>query len=188
MGKAEQAEHLRKTADIKSKKIHCGSMITLRHDDISLSNGHLIKYDVVEHPGAVVIIPIHPDGIVLIRQYRYPIDQIIYELPAGCLDTGENPSHAANRELREETTFSAHKLLDVGSYYMAPGYTNELLTFFIATDLEVNPLTAEDTEEIDVVIVSLQEALSMIQNRTIIDAKTVMGVFLYQKWAHEKPF
>jgi ADP-ribose pyrophosphatase len=71
---------------------------------------------------------------------------------------------------------------------MAPGYTTELLTFLIATDLEINPLTAEDTEEIDVVIVSLDEALEMVQNRTIVDAKTVMGIFLYQKWIHAKLF
>ncbi len=186
MDRSEKTQDLGRKAQVKSTKVHIGSMISLRHDEIHLSDGHIHKYDVIEHPGAVVIVPAQEAGIVLIRQYRYPIDQIIYELPAGCLDPNEPPTLAAQRELREETGFSAKNLFPIGSYYMAPGYTNELLHFFIATELEHDPLLAEDTDGIDVEVVTLSKALDLVYSNTIIDAKTVMGIFLYQKWHYEK--
>jgi ADP-ribose pyrophosphatase len=161
---------------LDSKHVYRGRAIHIRVDSVVKPNDIKTTREVVEHVDCVVILPIDSSGnILLVRQYRHAVDKELLELPAGSIDPGETPEEAATRELREETGYKPGKLEKLGGFYAAPGYCTEYLHFFRASQLERSPLTAEDTDEIDLVPISAGEVPGLITSGQICDAKTIAG-------------
>ncbi len=154
-----------------------GKIMTVRVDRVRLPNGSEATREVVEHVNAVTIIPFDDEGnIVLVRQYRHPLGQVLLELPAGGIDPGEEPVVAAQRELREETGLAAGKLVPLGGFYSAPGFLTEYLHLFHATDLAESPLAPDPDEFVEVVRIPVGELKAMIERGEVQDAKTIAGV------------
>jgi len=165
----------------KSQLIFENSWLKATRDLIQVDNQELERISII-HPGAVVMLPIDQKGnILLVRQYRYPVQQILLELPAGRLDDPNNIEQEAQRELQEETGFKAGTMTPMGEMLTAPGFTTERLYFFLATDLIPSNLASDPGEVIDVVKYSLEKVLQMIQTGEIIDMKTVAAVLKYKE-------
>jgi len=137
------------------------------------------KKDVVKFPRTVGILPlIGKDKIVLIRQFRFPINKEIWEIPAGKLDRGEKPEIGAKRELKEETGYEAKELKKIGEFYLSPGYSTEYMYLFLARGLKKGEQSLDRGEKIkEVKIFSRKEVLKMIKSRKIVDAKTILALF-----------
>jgi ADP-ribose pyrophosphatase len=138
-----------------------------------------IKRDVVKFPKTVGILPlIGKDKIVLIRQFRFPINKEIWEIPAGKLDKGEKPEIGAKRELKEETGYEAKEVKKIGEFYLSPGYSTEYMYLFLARGLKKGEQSLDKGEKIkEVKIFSKKEVLEMIKTRKIVDAKTILALF-----------
>ena len=147
---------------------------------VSLPNGRIAVKEVVAYPGAALILPISDEGkIVLIRQYRAVVDKWLYELPAGTLEPDENPMECALRELEEETGYKAGRLDLLFKAYTAPGYSTELIHFYLARDLRKGEVHPDSDEVIKVEEKSLGEVLEMIRDGRIIDMKTIAAILYY---------
>ena len=146
------------------------------------ADGVAHEREIVEHPGAVVILPIvGADRVCLIRNYRVAVDETRWELPAGTLDHDEPPPETARRELIEETGYRAGAIEKFGELWMSPGILNERMHMFVATGLTAGPTALEAGEEIETVVVAWDEALAMIDRGEIRDAKTVAGLLAYDR-------
>jgi ADP-ribose pyrophosphatase len=141
---------------------------------IRLPNG-IEKEKVIVHPSnAVAILPFNGDRCKLLKQYRYAIDQYIFEAPAGTMEPGEDPLETARRELIEETGFTAQSIVSKGFIYTTPGYTDEKIYLFEARDLSPSQEYGKDEDEvIEVVDIAIIDLIGMIRNGTIVDAKTI---------------
>ena len=164
---------------IESKVIHEGKIISLSVDKVSLPNGKEAIREVVHHNGGVTIIAL-PDehSIVLVKQYRYPIGKATWELPAGRLNVNEDPVLGAKRELKEETGFIPKRMDSLGIVYPAPGYSNEVLYFFKATDLIDDEAEPDQDENLEVKVFNIKEAWQMIKDGDMRDAKSIAGISL----------
>jgi ADP-ribose pyrophosphatase len=161
-----------------------GRLISVRSDTIKDEKDSIHRYDIVMHPGAVVMIPIHKDGkIHFVKQWRRAAKDILIELPAGTLEKNENPVDCAKRELQEEIGYKAKRMTHLGGFFTAPGFCTEYLHLFLAEDLIKSALIGDDTEKIDPCVLSLQEALDWIEKGRIQDAKTICGIYRYLRWA-----
>lgn len=161
---------------IESKHIFKGNIVSLRVDTVEGPNG-ITTREIIEHVPAVSILPFKaPDTIYLIKQFRKPTEQILIEVPAGCMDKNESPLKAAARELQEETGFKAKTITPICESYMAPGFCNEYMYLFIATDLTKDKTNFDQDEYIELVEYSIQEALTLIEKKEIIDAKTILSI------------
>ncbi len=159
---------------IHSEPIYQGRAFSVRKDQVKLPNGAETFLDIVEHGGAVTILPIDVDGNVwFVRQYRHAVGIEILELPAGTLEPGELPEICAQRENREEIGMRAGKLQKIGALYLAPGYSTEFMHIFLATDLSPAPLAGDIDEFLSVERVPLQQVPVMIQAGEIVDGKTL---------------
>lgn len=164
---------------ISSEKILDGKIIKVSVDTVRLPNGKKATRELVKHPGAVAVVPILSDErVVLVRQFRYPVNSITLEIPAGKLDAGEHPDHCVLRELKEETGYIANKIEKVTSIYTAPGFSNEIIHLYIAKDLQLDKMCPDEDEFINVEIYSRNDIKSMIHEGKIIDAKTLTGLLL----------
>ena len=153
-----------------------GRLVSLRVDTVLKSNGTRGQRTVVERADAVVILPVDSAGrVLLVRQYRHAVGQDLLELPAGSVDPGETAEQAAEREMREETGYRPGRLEGLGGFYSAPGFCTEYLHFFRATGLEKSPLTAEDTDDIEVVPTAPSEIAGLVASGQIRDAKSLAG-------------
>jgi len=164
---------------VASKLLHKGRNFSFKTDTVQLKNGKQTTRDIVEHPGAVAIIPIQGEEIALIQQYRYAAGKTLLEIPAGTLEPGEDPLACAVRELREETGYAASNWDKLLSCYMAPGYSSEVIHFYVAEGLNQIGGTPEEDEDIEVVLKGFNETLVMIEENTIEDAKTIIGILAY---------
>jgi len=160
-----------------SEKIFSGKLIDLYFDHVELPNGKSSTREWINHPGAVCIIPILPDGnLCLIRQYRYgPRDEFI-EIPAGKLDTGEDPLVCAKRELQEEIGYIAGKLTFLTNIYPAIGFSNEKMWMYLAEDLQLSNQSLDQDEFLELFPLSLEEAINLINQGKITDVKTIIGI------------
>jgi len=177
-------KELESSATIETKEIHKGKIFTLRRDHLQFDSQPPHVWDIIEALGAVALIPITSSGhLLLIRQWRRAIQKIIFELPAGTLEKDEALIDCAQRELQEETGFKAKEILPFGGLYSTPGFCTEYIHLFIAKKLTESPLPSDPQEGIDTVEVPLEKALSMIDSGEINDAKTIAGIFRYQRFA-----
>lgn len=168
-----------KEEKINSKKIYEGKILTLCIDNVRLSNGKESIRELVIHNGGVTIIAQpEPSKIVLIKQYRYAIGKVFWELPAGTLHKNEDPLHSAKRELKEETGYIANKWESLGIVYPLPGYSTEVLYFFKAINLIDDEPEPDPDENIEVKVMDLKQAWQMVKDGEIRDAKTISGLSL----------
>lgn len=161
---------------LTSKKEFEGKIITVLKDSIELSDGKKSFREVVCHSGGVVILAVKNDSILLVKQFRYPIKEVMFELPAGKLEPDENPFEAAKRELEEETGYCANKWTNLGFVYTSPGYSNEKLYLYKAEDLEFTACHPDEGEIIESFEFKLQDVVKMVKNGEINDAKTLCAL------------
>ena len=164
---------------IKSETLLTGRVFTIRRDLVKTPDGRETKFDIIEHGGSVLIVPIDHDGnLLFVRQYRHAAGIDLLELPAGTLDEGEEPDVCAARELREETGYAADRLDKAGQFYLAPGYSTEFMHVYIARDLRLDPLQADADEFLSLETIPLARAIEMAERGEIPDAKSLAGLFL----------
>jgi ADP-ribose pyrophosphatase len=156
-----------------------GRAFNVRRDHVRLPNGKTTNLDVVEHTGAVTMLPYDGDGnIWFVRQYRHPAGETLLELPAGTLEPGEPPEEAAAREIREEIGMAAGSLRKIGEFFMVPGYSSECMHVFLATDLTPDPLKRDADEFIDVEVIPYKQALEMVAAGQVRDGKTIAVLYM----------
>ncbi len=165
---------------IKSEPIFKGRIISLQLDTVELPNGKTATREIVKHPGAVAVIALHEDRMIVVEQFRKPLERSLVEIPAGKLDAGEVPIEAARRELEEETGFSAASLRPVCSFYTSPGFADEIVHVFLAEQLTPGELRPDEDEFLDIQSITLEEAKQFITDGRIRDAKTVTAVYAWE--------
>src|SRR5207248_3073308 len=149
---------------------------------VVLRDGRRAQREIVEHVQAVAIVPVTADGrIVMVRQYRLPVGAVMLEVPAGSLDDDENPETGAQRELQEETGFAAGRLTRIGGFWVAPGYCTEYSHIYLAEELRESRLDADEDEDVEVELLSLDDALARIDRGEIEDAKSICGLLQYAR-------
>ena len=161
----------------ESRRAYDGKLIHVRVDSVALPNGKAAKREIVEHPGAVAIVPLLDDHtVLLVRQYRPAAGQVLWEIPAGTLEPGEDPRDCALREIEEETGYRADRMEKIYEAFVAPGYCMELMHGFVASQLTPGTTNTDSDEFIRVEAVALDAALLMIDRMEIRDAKTICGL------------
>ncbi|GBF12539.1 MAG: NUDIX hydrolase [Tepidibacillus sp.] len=166
---------------ISSEKIYQGKIIQVKVDTVLLPNGKEAKRELVNHPGAIAVLALTPeDKIILVRQYRKPLEKTILEIPAGKLEKGENPLDCAIRELKEETGYIASNMTQITKFYTSPGFADEIIYLYKANSLEQGEAKPDEDEFIETVELSLDEALERIKTGEVIDAKTIMAIYYWQ--------
>jgi ADP-ribose pyrophosphatase len=179
-------DHLVETV-VERRVVHEGRYMTFRVDTIADGDGRHHQRMIVDHPGAVAIIPLAGEDILLVRQFRTAVGEVVLELPAGTLDRGpdgilEPPDAAAARELEEETGHRARRLRKLGSFFSAPGFTSEELHLFVATELEpIEGYSGPDIDErLELVRLPWREAVALARSGGIRDAKSIVGLLLVE--------
>ena len=164
---------------IKSETLLEGRVFKIRRDYLKTAEGRETKLEIIEHGGSVVIVPIDSEGnVIFVRQYRHATGQDILELPAGTRDDNEPHEECAARESREEIGMEAGKLEKVGEFYLAPGYSTEFMTVFIATELKENPLDPDEDEVLEVQKFPAKKAFELAKEGKIQDAKSLAALLL----------
>ena len=173
-----------KEKTLNSQDIYSGRIITVRVDTVELPDGRTGTREIVEHAGAVGIIPIDDQGNVwMVRQYRKPVEQVLLEIPAGTMEAGEEPLACAQRELEEETGFIAEQWEKIIGYYSAPGFCNEYLHLYIATKLYRGVANPDQDEFLEKTYLPLEEAYQGIFRGQIVDGKSIIALqYAYQRY------
>lgn len=170
---------------IKHEVLHRGKVFDLIVDQIEYTSGNRGIREVAHHPGGAVAVPVFPDGkVLLVRQFRYPFGIYTLEVPAGKLNLGEDPEPAAARELEEETGYLAGKLEKLTAIYTTPGFCDEVLHIYLATDLKLSPAghrREEGEQTMTLEIMPLEQAIEMIERMEIVDSKTIVGLLMAQR-------
>lgn len=175
---AFQEKNAKKTV----KDIHKGRLISVHSESYTTEMGP-IHTDIVVHPGAVAIIPVNEKGqILLIKQWRRAVQEILIEIPAGTLEPGEPILDCAQRELQEETGFKAGTMIPLGTLYTCPGFCTEKIHLFLGKDLVPSQLPGDETEAIDQIPLTLEEIFTKIDTGEITDAKTISALCLYLRF------
>lgn len=171
---------------IHTKEVYDGKIVKLQVDDVILPDGKEAKREIVRHSGAVAVIPITKEGkIVLVEQYRKPLDKSIIEIPAGKLEQGESSESTALRELEEETGYTTKKLSYVTSFYTSPGFADEIIYLYFTDELEelTQKVQGDEDEFIEIIEVTLEEANAFVKEQRIHDSKTNYAIlYLNYLW------
>jgi len=171
---------------MKSERIYEGKVVNLRIDTVELPDKKYSKREIVEHPGAVGIIPVTSDNkLVLVRQFRKSIERQLLEIPAGKIEINEEPKETAYRELIEETGFIAQKMEYINEFYTSPGFSNEKVYLFLATELEKGEANPKDDECIEVELYDISQLIEMVNRGEIKDSKTIIAIFYAEKLMNE---
>lgn len=171
---------------LSSKTIASGGMLNVKRDQVRLPNGNTSQREYVVHPGAVVIVPLlHNGNILLERQFRYPLNSVFIELPAGKIDAGEDILVTGQRELLEETGYSATEWVKLGHQHPCIGYSNEVIHMYLVRGLTKGEHQRDDDEHLEVFEASFIQCLAMIKNGEITDGKTIIALFLTEKYVAE---
>jgi ADP-ribose pyrophosphatase len=190
---AKKQSHLKNKVEVlSSKTVFQGRIFSVTSDRVQEPGGIVVQRDIVRHGGSVVILAVDDSGpephILMERQYRYAAGDVLWELPAGCIDRGESPLAGARRELLEETGYRAKIWSLALHYYPSPGFVDETMTIYLASGLTQGPAHPEEDEFITCELVPLSRALKMVLSGRICDGKTIAGVlWLAQFLSHRKP-
>jgi len=164
---------------IESRYIYKGKIINLRVDKVELPDGKLADREVVEHRGAVAVVARAPaGGVLLVKQYRHPVGETLWEIPAGKLEQGEAPEECARRELAEETGYYPNQLTHLGCFYTSPGFSSELIHLYLGEQLQRKKSRPAEGELVEAAEIEVKQALEMIKDGKIRDAKTVTGLLI----------
>ena len=164
---------------INSEEIYSGTIVHLRVDTVRLPNGHESRREIVSHRGAVCVVPVRADGtVLLVKQFRLSTGKVLLEIPAGTLEAGEDPAEAAARELEEETGFKPGSLRPLFTAYLSPGYTNEQIHAYLATDMISGVVHLDAGENVQLVELPLDEVERQIMAGEILDAKTIAALLM----------
>jgi ADP-ribose pyrophosphatase len=173
--------HLKETK-IDSELAYDGEFLKVQRDTVRLPDGKTSVREYIKHPGAVVVLPVFDDGSILLeRQFRYPLERVFIEFPAGKIDPGEHPLDCAKRELQEETGYTARDWKFVATIHNAIAYSNEHLDIFLARGLTAGEKKLDDGEFLDIFTSSVPEMLDWVREGQITDVKTVIGTFWLEK-------
>lgn len=168
---------------LKSEILFEGRVFDIRRDHLKTPSGRTAKYDIIEHHGSVVLVPMDAQGnLHFVRQYRHATGTSLLELPAGTLEPGEEPLECAKREIREEIGMAANQLREIGSFYLVPGYSTEYMHVFLATGLQESPLPPDADEYLSVEKIPFTKALEMARQGEIPDAKSLAALLLAQHY------
>ncbi len=168
---------------LSSRLIYEGRVVKLRVDTVRMPGGRETTREIVEHSDCVAIVAVDDSGnVLLVNQFRKPVEKELLEIPAGGIEPGEDPVDCVCREMREETGFLPRKVERLGGFYSTPGYCTEYLYLYLATDLTASPLNAEDTESIRLVRVPLSQIPSLITSGKICDAKSIAGLLTFLEY------
>lgn len=176
----EQASSKFEEVTLSTEPIFNGRIISLQVDTVRLPNGETATREIVKHPGAVAVIALVEDKMLVVEQYRKPFEKNLVEIPAGKLDHGEEPLAAAIRELAEETGYAAGEIRLIHSFYTSPGFANELIHLFVAENLTRGEAHLDEDEFLDCSAITLEEAEQYIAEGRIGDAKTIMAVYAWK--------
>lgn len=180
-------QHLIETT-VSSEIMAQGKMLTVRYDEVRLPNGVISSREYVTHPGAVVVIAItQTGGVVLERQFRYPLKQVFIELPAGKIDAGEPVLTTGQRELLEETGYTAKDWVKLGIQHPCIGYSNEVIHIYLATGLSQGQHARDIDEAMDVFIWSFEQVMHAIEAGDITDSKTMSAMLLAERYLRKHP-
>ncbi|NWF77738.1 MAG: NUDIX hydrolase [Chloroflexi bacterium] len=164
---------------LATQQIYHGRAINVRVDTVEKASGEKTTREVVEHSECVAIVPLdEQDNVLLVRQFRHVVDKFLLEIPAGGIDPGEELIDAVRRELQEEIGYFPQKIERLGGFYTIPGYGTEYLHCFLATDLVPARLVAEDTDEIELVRVPLNQIRQLIASGEICDGKSIAALLM----------
>lgn len=162
---------------LSAEYLYRGKIINMRRDEIVLPDGNKALREVVEHPGGVCVAALtEKDEMLFVRQFRYPYHEEVLEIPAGKRDCGEDPLDCGKRELKEETGATASRFISLGKLYPTPGYTNEVIYMYAATDLSYGEQTPDEDEFLALERIPLDRAVKMVMEGTLPDAKTQTAI------------
>ena len=168
---------------LSSQLIFEGRAVKLRVDTVEMPGGRKTTREIVEHGECVAVVAVDAEGnVVLVSQFRKPVEKELLEIPAGGIEPGEDPVAAVRRELREEIGYLPGKVDRLGGFYSAPGFCTEYLYLYLATDLVPSQLYAEDTEDIRLVRVPVSQITGLITSGTICDAKSIAGLLTFLEY------
>jgi ADP-ribose pyrophosphatase len=184
MGMDRLSDHRKyEETTIDTTPIYEGRIISVQVDRVRLPDGRTAQRELVKHPGAVAVLALLDGRMLVVRQYRKPLERTLIEIPAGKLDPGEDPAGAAARELEEETGWRARTLTHLSSFYTSPGFADEIIHLYFTDELERGDAVPDEDEFLDVFTLSLEEAWDAIDDGRIRDAKTIMAVYAWQNRA-----
>jgi len=173
---------LEESSSVEEKELFKGKFYSLKRETVHFDSHPPHDWDLIVHPGAVAVLPILENGnLLLIKQWRRAVKKILVEIVAGLKEEGEDPSSCALREMQEEAGYTAETLTPLFNFYAAPGISNEYVHLFLAKDLVKSSLPGDDHEAIDVIEVTLSEAMDMIHSGEIQDAKTLCAILRYHQ-------
>jgi ADP-ribose pyrophosphatase len=165
--------------NLERRVIYRGKKIDLALQAIALPDGSIAQREVVLHRGAVALVPmVDRDHVCLVRNHRYTVGKTLLEVPAGTIDRDESPDQTAPRELAEETGYQAGRIVRVGEWFVSPGVMTERMYLYLCEDLKPGPTDLQPDESLQPVVVHWQEALAMIRDQRIEDAKTILALLL----------
>lgn len=168
---------------LSSEQIYSGPAIALRVDRVRKPSGTITTRDVVEHSDCVAIVPIDDkENVLLVRQFRYPVDCSLLEVPAGGIEPGEDVMDCVRRELQEEIGYLPGTIEQLGGFYSIPGYGTEYLYVYLARELKVSRLVAEDTDDIEVIRVPVAHIPDLVLSGELCDAKSIAALLTYLAW------
>lgn len=168
---------------LSSKNIYDGVLLHVVKDSVLLPNGNTSVREWIDHPGASAVVPLFENGdVMLVKQYRYPLDKVFYEVPAGKIDSGEQSIAAAKRELKEETGVIVQQIKSLGEFYPTIGYSNEIIHLYIACDIEITATAMDEDEFVISERVPFNKAVEMAYDGKITDGKTIAALVRAKHW------
>ncbi len=164
---------------IKKDTVYCGTVFNIDAVVLEFPDGHQARYDLVKHRPSVSILPVDTEGLIyFVKQYRLGVGGDLLELPAGVIEDNEDPEVCARRELREETGYAASQMTCIGKAFLIPGYGDELMYFYMAEGLAIDPLQPDPDEFLEVVRFTLLEVDQMVAGGKLFDSKTLAALTL----------
>lgn len=172
---------------LSSESVFQGKLLKVWKDKVKLPNGREASREMIKHPGAVGILPVLPDGsLIFVKQFRYPVNSVLYEIPAGKLEPGEDPKECAVRELSEETGYAAKTWTYLTSIVTTPGFTDETIHLYLAENLTAEQQHPDEDEFLDVVKLPPQQVKAMLLKQELFDAKSLAALLIYTLQGKDK--